>query len=120
MPDEGFAVMADCGTGGAGLSGTVGLLPSGGGFGGGTAPLSGRSGGAPDGGIGAPGGLGAEGGMIPEPATTTLEVSFFGACGGGCTDDSGMLTRTVSRLATGPSVFVGSVIRIVSLFPASS
>ena len=104
--------------GGAGLSGTVGLPLSGGGFGGGIEPLSGFKEGG--GGIGAPGGRGGGGGTEPEAGKVTFEVSFFGVCGAGCTPDSGMFTRTVSRLATGPSVLGGSVMRMVSLFAGSS
>lgn len=83
------------------------------------APLTGFS--APGGGgIGGPGGRGAGGGIAPEAGKVTLDVSFFGACAGGCNPDSGMFTRTVSRLATGPSAFGGSVMRMVSLLAGSS
>ena len=120
MPEAGGPAIPEGGAGGAGLSGTVGLTLSGGGFGGGLAPLSGFKAGAPGGGMGGPGGRGAGGGRDPEAGKVTFEVSFFGACGAGCTPDSGIFTRTVSRLATGPSVFGGSVMRMVSLFAGSS
>ena len=120
-PEAAGWAMPEGGAGGAGLSGTVGLAPlSGGGFGGGMAPLSGFKEGAPGGGMGGPGGRGAGGGTAPEAGKVTFEVSFFGACTAGCTPDSGMFTRTVSRLATGPSILDGSVIRMVSLFAGSS
>jgi hypothetical protein len=120
--DAGFATIPDAPgpagettPDGAGFSGMVGLPESGGGFGGGVIPLMGLESG---GGIG-----GAEGrdmgggGTAPDPVgRDTFEVSFFGAL----PVDSGMLIRTVSRFATGPSVFVGSVIRTVSLLSDSA
>lgn len=115
MPDAGCTAADD---GGAGLRGMVGFPLSGGGFGGGIEPLSGFKEGG--GGSGDPGGRGGGGGIEPEAGRMTFEVSFFGACGAGCTPDSGMFTRTVSRLATGPSVLGGSVMRMVSLLAGSS
>ena len=80
MPDApgaaGGCAMPDGGA--AGFSGMVGLPESGGGFGGGVAPLSGLESGGGAG--GAEGRLiGGGGGMMPDPVgRTTLDVSFFG------------------------------------------
>jgi hypothetical protein len=99
---------------GEGFSGTVGLLAIGGGFGGGVRPLMGLESG---GGAGGAEGRDIGGGvMAPEAGRATFEVSFFGAL----LPASGILIRTVSRLATGLSVFGGSVMRIVSFLSASS
>ncbi len=99
---------------GAGFSGTVGLLESGGGFGGGVSPLIGFESGGGAG--GAEGRVIGGGGTMPEEGRETFEVSFFGEL----PVDSGMLIRTVSRFATGLSVEEGSVIRIVSFLSDSS
>lgn len=107
----------DGGAGGAGRSGTVGLPESGGGLGGGIAPLRGLVSG---GGAGGVDGRLIGGGIVPEPATVTLEVSFLGAGLTSCVPASGTLTRTVSRFATGSSDFGGSVILMVSFLSDSS
>ena len=119
--EAGFATMPDApGAGGGtapdgdGFSGMVGLLTIGGGFGGGVRPLMGLESG---GGAGGAEGRDIGGGvMTPDAGRETLDVSFFGAP----LPASGMLIRTVSRLATGLSVFDGSVMRIVSFLSASS
>lgn len=119
--DAGFATMPDPpGAGGGmapdgeGFSGMVGLLTIGGGFGGGVSPLMGLESG---GGAGGAEGRDIGGGVItPDAGRETLDVSFFGAL----LPASGILIRTVSRLATGLSVFGGSVMRIVSFLSASS
>lgn len=117
-PEAGGAATPE---GGAGLSGTVGLPLSGGGFGGGVTPLSGLVSGPPGGGgIGGPGGFGGGGGIEPEPGRDTFEVSFFGDWPEPSSPEPGTATRTVSRFATGPSVVGGRVIRMVSLFEESS
>ena len=100
---------------GPGFSGMVGLLASGGGFGGGVRPLMGLESG---GGAGGAEGRDIDGGVaMPEVGSATLEVSFFGVMP---PPDSGMLIRTVSRLATGLSIFGGSVMRMVSFLSDSS
>ena len=119
--DAGFATMPDdpgAGGGitpdGAGFRGIVGLLTIGGGFGGGVRPLMGLESG---GGAGGADGRDIGGGVItPEAGRETFDVSFFGAT----LPTSGMLTRTVSRFATGLSVFDGRVMRIVSFLSGSS
>ena len=69
------------------------------------------------GGAGGAEGRAIGGGVItPEAGRETFDVSFFGAV----PPASGMLIRTVSRFATGLSVFEGRVIRIVSFLSASS
>jgi len=117
-PGAGGCMTPDGGAGGAGRSGTVGLPENGGGFGGGVAPLSGRESGGGAG--GADGRASGGGGIAPELAIVTLEVSFFGLWIGGSVDESGTLTRTVSRLAMGSSDFGGKVIRMVSFLSSSS
>ncbi len=119
--EAGFATMPEPpGAGGGmtpegpGFSGMVGLLPSGGGLGGGVRPLTGLESG---GGAGGAEGRDMGGGVtIPEAGRDTLEVSFFGVM----LPESGMLIRTVSRFATGLSVFDGSVMRMVSFLSDSS
>ncbi len=118
--DAGFATIPDApGAGGgttpegAGFSGMVGLLTNGGGFGGGVRPLMGFESG---GGAGGAEGRDIGGGvMTPEAGSETFDVSFFGAL----LPASGILIRTVSRLATGLSDFGGSVMRIVSFLSSS-
>ena len=120
--EAGFATMPDPpGAGGGmmpdgpGFSGMVGLPESGGGLGGGLMPLAGLESG---GGAGGAEGRDIGGGVaIPEVGSSTLEVSFFGVMP---PPDSGMLIRTVSRLATGLSVLGGSVMRMVSFLSDSS
>lgn len=118
--------------GGPGRSGTVGLPVSGGGFGGGTEPLSGLVAGA-EGGIG--GGV-IGGGVTPAGAddgggaeipltggtggSVILEVSFFGVWPKGWLCVPGTLMRTVSRFTAGASPFGGKVMRMVSFFVESS
>lgn len=109
MPEPDGEASPDGGAGGAGFSGTVGLPPSGGGFGGGIEPERGFVTGIPGGGgIGGPGGLGAGGVMIPDAGTLTFDVSFFGACEAGVSSESGIETRTVSRFRFGGSDLGGS------------
>ena len=99
---------------GTGFSGMVGRLENGGGFGGGVTPLTGLESG---GGAGGAEGRDIGGGVtIPDEGRDTLEVSFFGVM----LVDSGILIRTVSRFATGLSVFDGSVMRMVSFLSDSS
>ena len=134
-----FGDAAFCVTGsgpGAGLRGTVGRVPRPGGFGGGLTLLNGLTDGggipgAEGGGFGAGGGGtkglsppsegGGGGAPAPgEPVVGSLVVSFFGETPGGGTGFPGTLMRTVSRLTAGCSLFGGRVMRIVSLFVASS
>ena len=117
MMPEGCAAAAGGGgvipLGGAGRRGTVGLPVSGGGFGGGTALLSGLVGGAPM-------ELGG-GGTMPEAGGKVIfEVSFFGIELSGWLWAPGTLMRTVSRFTAGESPFGGSVMRMVSFFVESS
>ncbi len=119
--EAGFATTPDApGAGGgmtpegAGFRGMVGLLTMPGGFGGGVRPLMGLESGGGAG--GAEGRLIGGGVITPDAGRETFDVSFFGAL----LPASGMLIRTVSRLATGLSVFDGRVMRIVSFLSASS
>jgi hypothetical protein len=102
--------------GAAGFKGTVGLPVNGGGFGGGTALLSGLVTGPP----------GTGGGGItplagaPPGGKLILEVSFFGTELSGWLWLPGTLIRTVSRFTAGWSPFGGRVIRMVSFFVESS
>ena len=121
LGEAGFATTPDApGAGGgtapdgAGRRGMVGLLTSGGGFGGGVRPLKGLE---RDGGEGGADGRDIGGGVsAPELGSETLEVSFFGAT----LPASGILIRTVSRFAIGLSLFGGRVMRMVSFLSASS
>ena len=118
--------------GGAGRSGTVGRPVSGGGFGGGTEPLSGLVCGAPSelggggrmplfGAGGFDSGVGTGGGTTPDDVgKVILEVSFLGIELRGWLWAPGTLMRTVSRFTAGASPFGGSVMRMVSFLVESS